>query len=459
MLEVSGLTLRYSGQTKNALDTVNLRLAPGEIVLVSGPTGCGKSTLGLILCGAIPSLIPGRMSGSAVLLGVSIAGSPVHEIARTLGFLMQNVEQQMFTELVEDEIAFGLENFCVPAVEISRRTKEALALVKADHLAGRRLAELSAGERQRVMLAALLALQQQVLVLDEPLAYLDRTAQEQLLELLAHLARQGCAVLLFEHRRDMIRATVAHREIYLEQGLMAEAPAARWQFKKVLARLPGPEVLCFEQASFAWQADSPPLFQDFSFRLRQRESAVLLGRNGSGKTSLMALAAGLLRPQAGQVTVCGLNAATAAPQVIARQAAFIFQHPDHQLFLPAVSEEVRSQAADSATAEAELAALGLKDLEDRHPRSLSMGQKRRLTIAAALARQPRLLLLDEPSVGQDDRNLDRIIRRLDRFLEQGGALLTATHDERVAEALAGRIIPFPGAAAAAADAGQCRMTA
>ena len=168
----------------------------------------------------------------------------------------------------------------------------------------------------------------------------------------------------------------------------------------------------------------------------------IVGPNGSGKSTLMALIMGLLKPTGGQIRVCGHDPASGALRLIAQDAAFIFQHPDHQLFLPYVRDEVASQAAEPEAVEAELADMGLDGLEDRHPRSLSMGQKRRLTIAAALARQPRLLLLDEPSVGQDDKNLDRIIRRLDRFLEQGGTLLTVTHDVRVAEALADRIIRF-----------------
>jgi energy-coupling factor transporter ATP-binding protein EcfA2 len=167
---------------------------------------------------------------------------------------------------------------------------------------------------------------------------------------------------------------------------------------------------------------------------------VLLGSNGCGKTTLMAVAAGLLPAGAGEVKVCGMKASATPPQVLAQHLAFIFQHPDHQLFLPYVRDEIQSQTQNYAAVQAELANMGLDGLENRHPRSLSMGQKRRLTLAAALARDPKILLLDEPSVGQDDANLERIIRRLDRFLDAGGALLTATHDPRVAHALAGRIV-------------------
>jgi energy-coupling factor transport system ATP-binding protein len=439
MIRVAGLSFRYAQQPFNALSDVGFDIRTGEMVLLSGPTGCGKSTLGLILCSAIPTLIPGALSGTVWVNDTPIAGWSVRETARELGFLLQNVEHQTFTERVSDEIAFGLENFCVPADQMAAKVDDALHLVNGGHLLNRRLATLSAGERQRVMLAALLALDQKVLVLDEPLAYLDLQAQQRFVALVSRLSQKGKTIFVFEHRRDAVKAA-AQREIYMNGGQIRSEPSIQKGFKGISCYPAKSTALAIDDVSFFWRNHQSPLFTGISFDVKQHESVVLLGANGSGKTTLMNLAMGLARPYRGRIITCGHDAGRSSISKIAREAAFIFQRPDHQLYLPYVHEEVRSRAADATAVHEELAALGLEGLEKRHPRSLSMGQKRRLTLAAALARQPKLMLLDEPSVGQDDASLAMIIRRLDRFLRDGGALLTATHDVRVARALAHRIV-------------------
>ncbi len=439
MIRVSGLSFGYAGQSFNALSDMGFDIRTREMVLLSGPTGCGKSTLGLILCSAIPNLIPGALSGCVRVNGKSIDGMPVRETARYLGFLLQNVEHQTFTERVSDEIAFGLENFRVPADRMDTKIKEALHLVNGGHLLNRRLATLSAGERQRVMLAAMLAMDQNVLVLDEPLAYLDLKAQHHFIALMSRLSQKGKTILVFEHRRDAVQAA-AQREIYMKGGRIRSKPSVQRNFTGISGYPAKNTALAFDDVSFVWRNDEKPLLSGISFDVKQHESVVLLGENGSGKTTLMHLAMGLAKPCHGEIFICGHKAGRSTVSKIAREAAFIFQRPDHQLYLPYVHDEVRSRAADADAVHTELAALGLQGLEKRHPRSLSMGQKRRLTLAAALARQPKLMLLDEPSVGQDDDSLAMIIRRLDRFLCDGGALLTATHDARVARALAHRVV-------------------
>jgi len=450
VIRAAGLRFSYGNDGCEALAGLDLDVEPGERVLISGPTGCGKSTLGWVLCGAAPGLIPGHLSGRVAVRGRPVGERGPRDLSRDLGFLLQNVEHQIFTDRVADEIAFGLENFGVPEAEMDDRIAAALDRVSAGHLAGRALATLSAGERQRVMLAALLALDPPILMLDEPMAFLDRHAQTTLLDLTAGLARSGRTILIFEHRRDIVRPAV-DREVAMAGGCVCPAPAAAADFPAVRPGPSGEERLAFDGVAAAWPGRERPLFADARFFVRSGESVALLGENGSGKTTLLSMAMGLLKPASGVIRNCGRPVGRTSPPELARRTAFLFQHPDHQLYLARVSDEVRMQTRDRDTADAELAALGLCGLEDRHPRSLSMGQKRRLTIAAALARRPRLLLMDEPSVGQDDDSLGRILRRLDRFVREGGALLTATHDLRVARALAHRTLILANGRLSAGD--------
>lgn len=438
MIQLREVAVRYPGQREDAIHDVSCEIAAGELVLCSGPTGSGKSTLGLTLCGAIPHVIPGTVRGEITIAGGSPVTRPVRESARVVGMVMQHVEWQQVTDRVDDEVAFGLENFAIPAAEMDARIEQALALTHAVHLRERTLVTLSSGERQRVMLAALCGLGQQVLLLDEPLAYLDAHGRTDCLALLARLAATEKAIIVFEHRRDLVRA-VAHREITMHEGTLSTPGEAVNAYPALPARS-DTDTPCLIAERVAVGYAQRSLMTGVSFRVHAGESVVLLGDNGTGKTSLFRAILGLLPLQAGLLTVCGHACAETPTARIARDVALVLQHPDHQLYLPTVREEVTVSAVDVGAAHDEMEALGLTALRERHPHALSMGQKRRVTLAAALARRPQVLLLDEPTIGQDDRHIALVLARLGRFVADGGALLTATHDERAAVALAHRAI-------------------
>lgn len=438
VIRAKKLSFRYPLQEKPALTALDLDLGPGAY-LISGATGSGKSTLGLILAGAIPHLIRGELTGTVEVAGVHPPHVPVRQLARRVGLLLQNVESQIFTDRVADEVAFGLENLAIPPREISHRIAEALARVGAAGLKDRRLATLSAGERQRVMLAALLTLGQEVLILDEPLAYLDRTATQALLAVIASLTARGTTCLLLEHRRELVRPVI-HGEVCLHHGSrVSRFPGAPLP-SPLPAEVPAGEVvLSLNRVSFGWQ-QGRPLFRELTLAVQAGRSLVLLGDNGAGKTTLLKLAAGLVPVQAGGMQFLGRPWGRRRPGPLPRELAFVLQNPHHQLRLPTVWEEVAWGAVNKEVAAAEMAALGLAGLEGRHPHALSSGQKRRLTLAAALARRPQVLLLDEPTVGQDDGSLALVLARLKDFVAQGGALVTATHDLRAARVLAQSVL-------------------
>ncbi|MFP4417665.1 MAG: ABC transporter ATP-binding protein [Chitinispirillaceae bacterium] len=437
MIRVKNLSVTYPGAEFPVLNGLDLEIGKGECVTISGPTGCGKSTLGLAMCGAIPSHVIARQTGFVQLAGVEISGKPLREISSTCGFLLQNVEHQIFTDTVDEEIAFGLENRGIPAKEIPDRIDRALTMMNAAHLRGRILRTLSAGERQRVVCASILALEQMILILDEPLAFLDRKAQHDFGLLIKALALQDMTILLFEHRRDLVRGIVS-REMHLDKGILTENAPSPVEFQQVTRSTPGNNLCNVDKLRFGWNGSD--LFDDVTFVIREGESIVLLGDNGSGKTTLLSLLMGLHKPVSGSIVICGHDTRRTPTARIAKQVALLFQHPDHQLFASRVIDELILQGVDRKIALHELEQVDLISRAHHHPRSLSMGQKRRLTVAAALARKPKLLLLDEPSVGQDDTSLALVLRRLDAFIHQGGTVFYTTHDERVARVLGTRTL-------------------
>ncbi len=256
MIRSRDLNFRYPDQPVQTLVDLNFAIDPGEIVLVSGPTGCGKSTLGFCLCGTIPHLTAGTLSGEVRVNRKPVFQQAVRETAKDLGFLLQHVAHQMFTEQVSEEIAFGLENFCIPEEQMDRRMTQALELVGAAPLRSRRLATLSAGEQQRVMLAAMLALEQKIMLLDEPLAYLDRATQQQFMELVSNLSRKGRTIVLFEHRRDVVHQ-VPHRELFLENGTLARSFPARTRFHRITDLSPKTPELIFDRVWFSRPKAAP----------------------------------------------------------------------------------------------------------------------------------------------------------------------------------------------------------
>jgi energy-coupling factor transport system ATP-binding protein len=431
MIEASALSYRYPERPDQALDDLQLQIPEGSLTLMSGGTGSGKSTFALACVGAVPRYTGGQLQGELLLAGSPVKGRPVFQLASQVGLLMQNVEHQIFTDQVEDEIAFGLENVALSPSDIEDRLTAALELAGAQSLRHRALAMLSAGERQRVALAAVLALDQPIVILDEPFAYLDRLSGERLLQTLSALADRGRTVLLLEHRRDLVRARCS-REIRLHRGRVTAEPINELTREPLAADAVGAEEVALEVRGLTVCRNGEDLVREGCLRLAAGQSAVLLGDNGCGKTTLFRTLMGLEPWAGGQGTLAGLPLGRASTRALVQRVRLVLQNPDHQLTQSRVVDELGKGDLS------ELAEMGLSGTEQLHPQSLSVGQKRRLTLATALSHRPRVLLLDEPTVGQDDESLALLLNRLERYVLQGGALLAATHDARVARILGGR---------------------
>ena len=434
------LSFTYPGASEPALRAVSLGLSPGQVTLVLGPSGSGKSTLLRAFAGLVPHFHGGRFSGRVDVAGLDTRRHGPAQLAGTIATLFQDPEDQVVFTRVLNEVSFGLENVGTPPREIEGRAFAALASVGAEHLADRPVAELSGGELQRVCLAATLALEPRLLLLDEPTSQLDPDGAEALVELAVRLARErGTAVLLSE-QRPALPLEQCDRVLFLEDGAIAfdgpVGPARTWLEERhplfvssggdpgvhlrdgeILARL--------DEVSFAYE-DHLLVLDRVSLELRRGEIVALVGPNGSGKTTLAKLAAGLLEPLAGSVAGAG-------------RATYLSQDPGRYVFRERADEEAAvGVGGDLASAARALAAVGLAGYEHRHPRDLSSGERERLALAAVLAPQPDLLVLDEPTRGVDpERKLElaALLRR-----DPSRATLLVTHDRAFAETVADRTV-------------------
>jgi energy-coupling factor transporter ATP-binding protein EcfA2 len=420
---------------------VSAGLAPGQVTLVLGRSGSGKSTLIRAFAGLVPHFHGGRFSGSVEVAGLDTRRHGPARLAGTVATLFQDPEDQVVFTRVINEVAFGLENVGTPPGEIEGRALEALASVGAEHLAGRLVTELSGGELQRVCLAATLALEPELLLLDEPTSQLDPVAADALVELAVGLARErGTAVLLSE-QRPALPLAVCDRVLFLDNGRLEFDGPVEQAREWLEAHHPSfvsdggdggehrhhvGEVACLlDEVSFAYE-DHLLVLDRESIELRRGEIVALVGPNGCGKTTLAKLAAGLLVPLSGRVERQG-------------RATYLSQDPGRYVLRERADEEVAvGVGGDLAAASRGLAAVGLAGYEDRHPRDLSSGERERLALAAVLAPEPDLLVLDEPTRGIDpERKLE-----LAALLRANTARATfvVTHDRAFARAVADRVV-------------------
>jgi energy-coupling factor transport system ATP-binding protein len=423
LARVDSLTFSYTGSA-SVLDDVSLTIEEGEHVVLLGPSGSGKSTLLRALAALVPHFHGGTFAGSVVVGGIDTRTARPSELAGTVASVFQDPEDQIVMSKVANEIAFGLENLGVDPAEIWPRVEEALALVGAEHLSERSTGELSGGELQRISLASALALKPRLLLLDEPTSQLDPEAAEAFFDLVERLP---CAVLVSEQRPARPLAHV-DRVLFMDAGrIVLDAPrddALTWLAEHRPLYLPHvAEVVCsVRDVHFAY--GDRVVLEHTSLEVRRGEVVALTGPNGAGKTTLAQIAAGLLEPDAGKVTRL--------------RAAYLAQDPGRHLVTERVLDEV-ALGADVERAHATLARLGLAEHEQRHPRDLSSGERERLALAAVLATEPELLVLDEPTRGVDPERKAELARLL-RADAPGRGTLVVTHDLVWAAEVADRVV-------------------
>ena len=444
-VELMNVSFQYEGYADQVLKNADFHLAYGEIALLSGYSGEGKSTILGLISGIIPNISPGQIDGEIRVNDRSIAGRKISELCREVAVVLQNAEAQIIQQIVEDEIAFACENFAFSREKISSSIQQVCEWMDLEP--NWKTRNLSGGQKQKLMTATSLATEQRIIILDEPLANLDQTAADRLMKTLRLLAQDGYAILIIEHRLDVLLPYVdrvwqlANGRTVLVSNHAKYLLSQAGQIKDGSVRRSEDSTL-LELDHVTFTADRFTIIKDASLRLYKGERLLLLGDNGSGKTTLLRLMAGLYNPSSGSITQ------SIDPKLGRRKnrqwfkrVGMVYQNPGYQLFMPSVREEVAFGAKSEAYAERIMDLFDFNDLADRHPHSLSEGQKRRLSIAAVASTDPAVLLLDEPTVGQDYQGLQKLVQVLNLLHDESGtSIVTVTHDLRCAEALCDRAI-------------------
>lgn len=417
-LEAEGLAVRHAGAARPVLADVELRLRAGECVWLGGPSGAGKTTLLRAIAGALP---PGSLRRGQVR---AAGGRPA--------LLFQNVETQLLCTTAREEVAFGLDHLA--AGERVGRTQRALAGVDLAGFGSRAVETLSAGEKQRLLLAALLAREPRVLLLDEPSSQLDPDGRRRMVSLLDALKRRGLALLIADHLFEPY-AALADRRMGLKEGRPAEPPEPHPAAARLAPRRSahaGEEALAIEDLEVRDEAGEA-LLRGLSLRIARGERVYVGGRNGAGKSTLLRAAAGFLAPARGRLRVGGV----APERAPLGRIGFLFQSPERNLFERSVREEVgftlrrlgMPAAARDARVDELLDRLDLAPLADRSPLRISFGEQHRVALAALLAPRPALLLLDEPFAGLDLPARAQLLELVAREQERWpGAVVVASHD-------------------------------
>ncbi|MBN1460246.1 MAG: ATP-binding cassette domain-containing protein [Armatimonadetes bacterium] len=503
LLSVRGLTFTYPEAAAPALREVSLELVPSDLLVVMGASGAGKSTLCRCLNGLIPNFLQGSLDGRVLVGDSDTRHLSVADVSNTVGLVFQDFESQLFATNVELEAAFAVESMGLARDEMVRRVRGALQTVGLAHLSGRRPASLSGGEKQRLAIAAVLAADPAVLVLDEATTDLDPLGKSRVFEIArARVSATGGRAVVFAHH-DPEEAVHASRILLLSGGspialgppgevlsdpeLLSANGVQPLATTAVFAQLGLPErplevdlaadlllskglsigdaavglpesnvsrvadnadtIIETRDLSHAY-AGGTPAVSDVNLTIHRGEHIAIIGQNGSGKTTLVKHFNGLLRPTIGDVFVNGQSARGQSLRVLAARVGYVFQNPDHQIFAHTVFEEVAFGPRNFGLPDSEvrsrvaesLAAVGFSGREEEDPFSLTKGERQRVAVASVLAGRPDVIIFDEPTTGLDERESRAMMALVDRLNRAGHTIITVTHAMWLAAEYAHRVI-------------------
>lgn len=496
-ISIEGLTFSYAGKNKPALKNISARIEDGSFVCIMGHGGAGKSSLCYTFNALIPKFFRGDYSGRVLLRGKEAAIQSVAQLSHTVGLSLQDFEAQLFSTNVELEMAFGPENHGLPRPEIERRIQHYLGVIGLEPFRQRQPATLSGGQKQRLAIGSVLAMEPDILVLDEPTTDLDPKGANEVL-LLAHSLRQAGRTLLMvlpepEMALEADQVWLMREGELIAQGhpieILTDLPALKscgvklpsfielfmaldWpglpltlnqaltlieghQLIKnqtpayqpeTLDQTQGPVILQAEDLTYAYPFGEKKALKGINLTIHDGEFIALLGQNGSGKTTLAKHFNGLLKALTGRVWVEGKPITAYDHKALARKVGYVFQNPDHQIFARTVEEEIgfglKVLGVDPKTIRKRvtgaLEVVELQGYEKQIPFTLTKGERQRVAVASVLAAQPQVIILDEPTTGLDYQHQMSIMELLKALNRKGHTIIIITHSMWVAAEYARR---------------------
>ena len=452
-LRLHGAGVRYAGRTTPALADVDLAVAAGERVGITGRTGAGKSTLALLAAGFIPRVVRATTSGSAAIDDIdATSATDPSALLGHVGVVFATPANQLSGSkpTVRSELAFGLENLGVPRVDMDPRIDRVMARLGIAHLADREPFALSGGEQQRVAIASIVVMGPGLLVLDEPTAQLDPEGTAATGLLLRELAADGAAILCTEHDREILAAM--DRVVALDAGRLVEPGRARPASVPADVPIVAPSDRAVPTVEIDGVAYRYPggveALRGVTLRVEPGEAVAIVGPNGSGKTTMAKHLNGLLRPDAGEVRLDGRSIGGDRVDRLAADVGFVFQDPADQLFERSVEREVAfgprnlgfDAARIAALVDGAIEAVGLADERATNPYDLDPSRRRLVGLASVLAMDPAILVLDEPTTGQDPDGVERVAAIIRAWTGAGRTAIAITHDLEFAAAAFGRVV-------------------
>ncbi|MFD2923587.1 ABC transporter ATP-binding protein [Halobacillus naozhouensis] len=499
LLDVHQLNIQFEQENDHVLSEINFSIDEGERLLLLGPSGCGKSTLTYALNGIYPRELDGMMTGEIKFRDIPVESYFPGEMSQHVGVVFQDPESQFCMITVEDEVAFGLENINTPVERISARIDYALQLVGLKGVRQRSIQTLSGGQKQKLALACVLAMEPELLILDEPTANLDPIATRDFIQTIEILQKEkGFALLVIEHQLDgwvsfierglMINrsggifydgpirhgmamhsrtlqsqgiAMPAVTELVMESGWLHQCEyfpltvhdvITGWKGSKEqvmlssLAKESLPPSTILQLSSISWSKSNTRIISGVSMQIRKGEFIAIIGGNGSGKTSLSRVMAGLQMPTEGECLFHGKPLSSWKEIDLRQHIGYVFQNPEHQLIADTVFEEIafslRIQDIDERKIDQQVREVlnmcQLEGVAERHPYTLSQGQKRRLSVATMIVEHQDLLILDEPTFGQDAQSTKQLMNLLAQRQKSGATIVMVTHDMELVDEYADR---------------------